>query len=189
MASLCQRAADFGVTVFLSHPERDGPSGKCYNTLFVIAADGRIVGKHRKICTLSGAEGWSSPGEVVTPIPVPPVGSVGLLICADAYTPTIATTLKAQGAQMLVSAAAWGPGLHGPNGEWERCSRETGLPLLVCNRTGLDRTLRFTAAESLVVQDGQRLCAFTSERSALFLVTWDLETQTCVTAEHRRVDL
>ena len=39
-----------------------------------------------------------------------------------------------------------------PNGEWERCSRETGLPLLVCNRTGIDRTLRFTAAESLVAK-------------------------------------
>ena len=189
MASLCQRAAHFGVTVFLSHPERDAQSGKCYNTLFVIGTEGRIIGKHRKIRTLSGAEGWSSPGEAATPIAVPPVGQVGLLICADAYTPTIATTLKAQGAQMLVSAAAWGPGLHGPNGEWERCSRETGLPLLVCNRTGIDRTLRFTAAESLVVHNGQRLCAFTSERSAMFLITWDLETQTCLTAEHQRVEL
>jgi predicted amidohydrolase len=189
MASLCQRAARLGVTVFLSHPERDGQSGKCYNTLFVIAADGHIVGKHRKIHTLSGAEGWSSPGEAVAPVPVPPVGNVGLLICADAYTPAIATTLKAQGAQMLVSAAAWGPGLHGPSGEWERCSRETGLPLLVCNRTGIDRTLRFTAAESLVVQDGQRLCSFTSERSAMFLIAWDLKTQTCVVAEPQRVDL
>src|SRR5262245_55521011 len=189
MASLCQRAAQLGVTVFLSHPERDAQSGKCYNTLFVIAADGCIVGKHRKIHTLSGAEGWSSPGEVVTPVPVPPVGNVGLLICADAYTPTIATNLKAQGAQMLVSAAAWGPGLHGPDGECERCSRETGLPLLVCNRTGIVRTLRFTAAESLVVKDGQRLCSFASERSAIFLIAWELETQTCVTEEHRRVDL
>jgi predicted amidohydrolase len=189
MASLCQRAARLGVTVFLSHPERDAQSGKCHNTLFVIAADGCIVGKHRKIHTLTGAEGWSSPGESVAPVPVPPVGNVGLLICADAYTTTIAATLKVQGAQMLVSAAAWGPGMHGPDGEWERCSRVTGLPLLVCNRTGIDRTLRFTGAESLVVKDGKRLCAFTSERSAMFLIAWDLETQTCVTAEHRRVDL
>jgi N-carbamoylputrescine amidase len=189
MASLCQRAADLGVTVFLSHPERDAQSGQCYNTLFVIAADGRIVGKHRKIRTLSGAEGWSSPGQVVAPVLVPPVGQVGLLICADAYTPEIATRLKSQGAQLLVSAAAWGPGLHGPHGEWERCTRETGLPLLVCNRTGIDRTLRFTAAESLVVQDGQRLCAFTSARSALFLIAWDLETRQFSTPEPQRVDL
>jgi predicted amidohydrolase len=43
MTSLCQRAASLGVTVFLSHPERDAQSGKCYNTLFVIAADGRVA--------------------------------------------------------------------------------------------------------------------------------------------------
>jgi predicted amidohydrolase len=189
MAALCQRAARLGVTVFLSHPERDARSGKCYNTVFVIAADGRIVGKHRKIRTLTGAEGWSSPGEVITPIAVPPVGNVGVLICADAYTTTIAATLQAQGARMLISAAAWGPGFHGPNGEWERCSRETGLPLLVCNRTGMDRTLSFTAAESLVVQDGRRLCTFTSECSAIFLIAWDLETHRCVPAQHQRLDL
>ena len=112
-----------------------------------------------------------------------------MLICADAYTTTIATNLKAQGAEMLVSAAAWGPGLHGPDGEWERCSYETGLPRLVCNRTGIDRTLRFTGAESLVVKDGQRLCSFVSERSAMFLITWDLEMQTGVKGEYQRVDL
>jgi predicted amidohydrolase len=44
MASLCQRAASFGVRVFLSHPERDAQSGKCYNTLFVIGSEGRIIG-------------------------------------------------------------------------------------------------------------------------------------------------
>lgn len=189
MASLCQRAAHLGVTVFLSHPERDAQSGKCYNTLFVIAADGRIVGHHRKINALPGAEGWSSPGEVAIPVLVPPVGPVGLLICADAYSPGIATHLKAQGAQLLVSAAAWGPGMHGPSGEWERCTRDTGLPLFVCNRTGIDRTLRFTAAESVIVKDGQRLVSFASERSAVCLIEWDLETQTCVTREPQRVDL
>ena len=97
--------------------------------------------------------------------------------------------LKAQGAQLLVSAAAWGPGLHGPKGEWERCTRDTGLPLFVCNRTGIDRTLRFTAAESVIVKDGQRLLSFVSERSAVCLIEWDVETQTCVTREPQRVDL
>ncbi len=66
-ASLCQRAAHLGVTVFLSHPERDTQTGQCHNTLFVIGADGCIVGKHRKIRILSGAEGWSSPGAVCAP--------------------------------------------------------------------------------------------------------------------------
>lgn len=37
---------------------------------------------------------------------------------------------------MLISSAAWAHGFHGPNGEWERCTQNAGLPLLVCNRTG-----------------------------------------------------
>lgn len=189
MVSLCQRAARLGVTVFISHPERDALSGKCYNSVFVITAAGRIVGKHRKINTLPGAEGWSSPGETATPILVPPVGPVGVLICADACSPGIATHLKAQGARLLVSAAAWGPGLHGPNGEWERCSRDTGLPLFVCNRTGMDRILRFTDAASVIVQEGRRLIAFTSERSAICLIEWDVQTQTCVSREPGRIAL
>ncbi len=177
------------MTLFLSHPERDAQSGKCYNTVFVIAADGQIIGKHRKIHTLSGAEGWSSPGDVVAPVSVPPVGSVGLLICADAYTSTIAASLKDQGTRLLVSAAAWGPGFHGPEGAWERCSRDTGLPIMVCDRTGIDRILRFTGAESIVAKDGQRLCTFTSERPAIFLLGWHLETQTCIMEAYQRIDL
>lgn len=189
MASMCQLAARLRVTVFLSHPEQDQQTEKQYNTLFVIAANGRILGKHRKINALSGAEGWSSPGESVTPVLVPPVGQVGLLICADAYSPGIAQSLKAQGARLLVSAAAWGPGFHGPSGEWERCSRDTGLPLLVCNRTGIDRTLGFTGAESVVVKDGQRLVAFASERSAICLIDWDMERQEVTTWASQHVDL
>jgi predicted amidohydrolase len=178
------------VTVFLSHPERDRQTGKLYNTVFVIAADGTIVGKHRKINTLRvGSEAWSSPGEQVAPILVPPWGRVGILICADAYSVEIARHLQAQGAQVLVSSAAWAPGLYGPQGEWEQCTRETGLPLLVCNRTGSDQTLSFSAAESVIVKDGQRLLSLRSERSAIFLIDWDLKAQNLAAPEHRRIYL
>lgn len=145
------------MTVFLSHPERDCQTAKLHNSVFVIGADGAILGKHRKINTLRvGAEAWSSPGGPAAPILIPPVGQVGVLICADAYPPGIAKSLQAQGAQLLVSSAASAPGLHGPNGEWERCTRDTGLSLLVCNRTGPDLTLNFTEAQSVIVKDGQR---------------------------------
>ena len=189
MTHFCQLVARLRVTVFLSHPERDRQTDKLHNTVFVITADGTLVGKHRKInVVLPGAESWSSPGEQVAPVPVHPV-SVGILICADACSLGIAGSLKAQGAQLLMSAAAWGPGPHEPNGEWEQCTRETGLPLLVCNRTGTDRTLSFTGAESVVVKDGRRLLSFRSERSAILMVDWDLETQSLATRKHQRVYL
>lgn len=174
MTRVCQLAAHHRVTVFLSHPERDLQTGKLYNSLFVIDADGEIVGKHRKVNTLPvGSEAWSSPGEQVAPILIPTVGHIGVLMCADAYSPGIAQSLQTQGAQLLVSSAAWAPGLHGPNGEWERCTRDTGLSLLVCNRTGPDRTLNFTEAESVLVKDGKRLLSFRAEHSAIFMIEWD----------------
>ncbi|MDQ2799201.1 MAG: carbon-nitrogen hydrolase family protein [Armatimonadota bacterium] len=176
MTHICQLAARLGITVFLSHPERDRESNRLYNSVFVITADGTIAGKHRKINVLPGAEGWSSPGEPAEPIPVLSL-SVGILICADAYSPEIAQGLKTQGAQMLVSSAAWGPGLYGPEGEWEQCTLETGLPLFVCNRTGRDQMLDFTGATSIIAKEGQRLLSFQSDTSAILTIDWDLATQ------------
>ena len=190
MRHVGQLAARLHMTVFLSHPEQDRRSKKHYNSVFVIASDGTIAGTHRKINTLRiGSESWSSPGEHAAPVRVHPVGHVGILICADACSPGIAGSLKAQGARMLVSSAAWAPGLHGPDGEWERCTKDTGLPLLVCNRTGPDRTLDFTQAESVIVKDGQRLLSLSSKQSTLFVIDWNPRTHTLTPPPYRRIDL
>jgi 5-aminopentanamidase len=190
MRDFCRLVAGLHVTVFLSHPERDPQTAKLHNSVFVIAADGAILGTHRKINTLRiGDEAWSSPGDRVTPIPAEPFRRVGILICADAYSPGIARGLQAQGAELLVSSAAWAPGFHGPDGEWEHCTRDTGLPLFVCNRTGPDRTLDFSGAESVIVKDGARLLTCRSTRSAIFTIEWDLQAQTLVTPAYQRMDL
>ena len=145
-----------------------------------------MLGRHRKINTLrTGSESWSSPGEQGGPIAIDPVGQVGILICADAYSPGIARGLKALDARLLVSSAAWAPGLHGPNGEWESVTADTGIPLLVCNRTGPDRTLDFTQAQSVVVKDGKRRLSLQSERSAVFMIDWDVDRADLRTAEYR----
>ena len=80
-------------------------------------------------------------------------------------------------------------GSPGPDGEWERCTRDTGLPLFMCNRTGPDRTLDFTGAESVIVKDGSQLLTFRSERSAIFMIERDFTTQTLATRASQRTDL
>jgi hypothetical protein len=112
-----------------------------------------------------------------------------MLIGADAYSLGIAQRLQAHGAELLVSSAAWPPGLHGPDGEWERCTRDTGLPLFVCNRTGPDRTLDFTGAESVIVKDGARLLTFRAQCSAISTVEWDRTTQALATQVYQCTDL
>ena len=66
---------------------------------------------------------------------------------------------------------------------------ETGLPLMVCNRTGPDRTLDFTRAESVVAKDGKRLLSFSSERSAIVIIDWNVQTQNLATSEYQTVYL
>jgi N-carbamoylputrescine amidase len=111
------------------------------------------------------------------------------LVCADAFTPGIAGSLKRSGAQLLISPSSWGPGLHGPNGEWEDRSRETGVPLIVCNRTGTDRTLDFRKAQSLVVKNGERLLTHSSERSAVLTLDWDFSAMAPMTAAFQMMPL
>ncbi len=172
MQQVCRLVRTLKRTVFLSCPERDG--SRLYNTVFVIDSAGEIIGRQRKINVLSDSLSWSSPGDLAVPIECGGI-KVGVLVCADAYTPNIARAMKFEGAQFLVSPASWGPGLHGPNGEWEQRTHETGLPLIVCNRTGAEKTLDFWKAPSLVVKDGMRVLTHTSERSAVLTFDWDFD--------------
>ncbi|CUQ67521.1 carbon-nitrogen hydrolase family protein [Candidatus Nitrospira inopinata] len=186
MTRFCRLVRKLGVTVFFAAPEREG--NRLYNSVFVIGPRGDILGKHQKINTKSDSLSWSSPGDRAQPVRCDGI-TVGLLVCADAFTPGIAGSLKRSGAQLLISPSSWGPGLHGPNGEWEDRSRETGVPLIVCNRTGTDRTLDFRKAQSLVVKNGERLLTHSSERSAVLTLDWDFSAMAPMTAAFQMMPL
>jgi len=187
MGRFCQLVKSVQISVFLAGPERDTTTGKLHNSAFLINSDGEIIGKHRKINVHAEAS-WASPGEAISAIEWNGL-KVGILICSDAYTEDIAGSLKAQGAQLLVSPAAWAPGLYGPAGEWEQRTLDTGLPLIVCNRTGREETLSFLEAESLVVKNGQRMISHRSERSVVLTFDWDLATMDLLSPEYQRDDL
>jgi 5-aminopentanamidase len=173
---MCDLARRYEVALFISHVERDREKNTLHNSVFTIAANGELLRQHRKINTLRiGSEAWSTPGVDSTVVELHPYGKVGILICADACSPGIAAQLKTDGARLLVSSAAWAPGLHGPNGEWERITELTGLPLFVCNRTGDDKIMSFVKAESVVAHHGRRLLSLTATQSAAFLIEWSLQ--------------
>lgn len=156
--------------VLLGCPEKS--DDKLYNSVFVINRDGDLIGRQRKITSIT--DDWSTAGKCIEPIDLENV-KIGVLICADSYTKNIADTLLVKGAVILVAPSAWGPGLHGPNGEWEQRSLETGLPLFVCNRTGEDETVTFWEAESLIIKNGKRLLTHKSVQSAILTFDWNIE--------------
>ena len=166
---LARLSSDFGVASFVSQPERDGTSGKLFNSLFVIGRNGQILGRHRKLNPTPGSEDWASAGEPRGPVPVDGI-KIGLLVCADPYTALPALRLRDSGAQLLVSAAAWWPGEWGPKGEWEARTLDTGLSMIVCNRTGSDNGSRMFDSESVVVDRGEKLLALGAPESTVFTV-------------------
>ena len=189
MEEFCKLVKKRNVSVFLSHPERDPATDKLYNTVFVINQEGHIVGKHSKIKALGGAESWSTAGTKIVPVECGGV-QAGILICADAYKNEIAQVFKDKGAQMLVSPVSWGPGHCGPDGEWEARSADTGLPMMVCNRSGTEAgELDYSLAESVVAQNGVRLLEATSDRSVVLSFDWDVENMSIISSDFERVYL
>ena len=187
--SYCNLVKELGLTVFLSHPERDPATDKMYNTIFVINRCGEIVGKHRKVKALRGAEGWSTAGSEIDPISCDGV-NVGVLICADSYKNEVAQVLKDKGAELFVSPVAWGPGQCAPDGEWEQRTVDNGVPIMVCNRSGVERDdLDYRRAESVVAKDGKRLLEATSDRSVILTFDWDLDGMTTLSEDFQRVYL
>jgi omega-amidase len=169
MRRLARLSSDLRVASFVSHPEREPGTGILFNSLFVIGRNGRILGRQRKLNPTPGSEDWSSAGEPGRPIPVDGI-KLGLLICADAYTALPALRLCDSGAQLLVSSAAWWPGEWGPKGEWEARTLDTGLPMIVCNRTGCDHESQLVDSESVVVDRGEKLLTLQAPESTVFIV-------------------
>lgn len=166
IARFCDLARDHQVAVILGSPWFDGTTNRHYNAAILIDEQGRVAGKHCKINVLPGSEGWSSPGPEIRPI-VWNGHKLGLLICSDAYTPNHAAELARQGAEVLISPAAWAPGFHGPSGEWEQRSQETGLCVYVCNRTGAEVNMNFEGSLSVVIAGGHRLIDYSQKQAAI----------------------
>ncbi|XUX00128.1 MAG: carbon-nitrogen hydrolase family protein [Dehalogenimonas sp.] len=172
---LCQIAKDRELNLIIGQPERDLKSGLLYNSAFAIDSSGKITGKHRKVCVHPGPEeGWSTPGDGVEPISINGF-KVGILICADIYSPDLALQMKNRGAQLLICPAAWGA-KYGPGDRWEKRTAETGLPLWVCNRTGREKEVDWTGGESIVAKDGNRLLVHSGSDSCVLFFDWDMKT-------------
>ena len=187
MQGICRLVKERDLTVFLAQPERDPESGKLYNTVFIINPQGEITGRHHKIKVLHGAEAWSSPGHKNEPLDVDGM-KVGILVCADGYKNQIAQELKDKGARILVSPAAWGPGDCAPDGEWEQRTVDTGLPIMVCNRSGGEgEDLDYRQAESAVAQNGRRLLTGTCDRSVILSFDWDMDGMELLSKDFDRV--
>ncbi len=185
---LIDRAAERGLGLFLGCGERDETSGEAHNACLVFGPDGALLGRHRKTKKIGSAEIWASPGQSVRPISCPGFFA-GVLVCADSWTPDHAVTLRDLGAEVIVVAAAWPPGEHGPNGCWERGSQACGLPYWVCNQTGPHARLDFRAAVSAVIVAGEAKLSHHGPDETLLLFDWDFTRADVASAQFEAIPL
>lgn len=100
--------------MFLSAAEYDERDGKGYNSCFVINREGKLLGKHRKMCShRKGFERWLSLGRETHVFNIGTL-HVGLLVCADSYYEQPCLEIKKKKADMVLVTAAWPPGNAAP---------------------------------------------------------------------------
>lgn len=168
-------ARETKASLVLGTPEA-ATTGELFNSMVLFASDGSVTGRHRKINALRmGSESWSTPGDRASVLTAEGIGRIGFFVCADMYSTRLVDETAALGVDLLLSSAAWAPGHHGPNGEWELASSTTGRPVLVCNRTGHD-VLDFNAARSVAAVDGTIAFFHASPEPHIALVDWTPDT-------------
>jgi predicted amidohydrolase len=99
-----------------------------YNTAVLIGPDGKLIGKYRKH-KLEHELVRNTPG-TETPVFQTPLGTIGIMICADRRDPELVKRLAGGGAELLIcpSGGMFGPKSNDPI--LQDRSKENALPIL-----------------------------------------------------------
>ncbi len=145
-------AAEHGVVMIASLFERRA-AGLYHNTAVVFEADGRLLGKYRKMHIPDDPgfyeKFYFTPGDLgFEPIQTS-VGKIGVLVCWDQWYPEAARLMALAGAEVLVypTAIGWDPDDSQDEKQRQReawllshrgHAVANGIPVLSCNRTGFE---------------------------------------------------
>jgi predicted amidohydrolase len=99
-------ARKHGVHLVAGLVEREEEKHLIYNTAVLIGADGRIIGRYRKVCLpRAEIEAGITPGTEY-PVFETSFGKVGLMICYDGFFPEPARQLSMGGAEVIAFPVA-----------------------------------------------------------------------------------
>ena len=150
--ALCDVARETGCVIVASLFERRAP-GLSHNTAAIIDADGSLAGIYRKMHIPDDPgyyeKFYFTPGDLGFEPVDTQVGRLGVLVCWDQWYPEAARLMALAGAEVLIypTAIGWDPS---DTAEEQARQREAwitvqrghavanGLPVLVCNRVGLE---------------------------------------------------
>ena len=187
-------AAKHGVVIVASLFERRA-AGLYHNTAVVLEADGRLVGRYRKMHIPDDPgfleKFYFTPGDLgFEPIETS-VGRLGVLVCWDQWYPEAARLMALAGAELLLypTAIGWDPADVQDEKDRQRMAWilshrghavANGLPVLSCNRTGFEPAphgqggIQFWGSSLVLGPQGEVLAEAGTETSQLLLADVDL---------------
>src|ERR1035437_169448 len=184
-------AAEAGVHVHASLYERaDGPDGLGFNTAVIVAPDGELVGRTRKLHIPVTAgyheDRYFRPGPAgAAPFPVVALGEahLGLPTCWDQWFPEVARAYSLEGADVLVYPTAIGSEPEHPDFDtqplWELVivgnAIANGLFMVAVNRIGEEAPLRFYGSSFICDPYGRKLVQAPRDEPAVLLADLDLD--------------
>ena len=150
-------AAELGVVIVASLFEKRA-EGLYHNTTAVIDADGRYLGKYRKMHIPDDPgyyeKFYFTPGDLGYKVFETRFGKIGVLICWDQWYPEAARITSLMGADFLVYPTAIGWAGHQPDEvnqdqyhAWQSVMKghsvANGIPVIAVNRTGIEGEMHF----------------------------------------------
>jgi N-carbamoylputrescine amidase len=191
---LAQIAKERKIALVVSLFERRA-AGVYHNTCAVIDADGRFLGKYRKMHIPDDPAYYEkfyfTPGDLGFEPCQTSVGKLGVLVCWDQWYPEAARLMALAGADMLLypTAIGWDPSDDDAEKSRQREAWITvqrghavanGLPLLACNRTGFEASpdggkgIQFWGSSFVAGPQGEFIAQASTDKREMLIVDVDL---------------
>ncbi len=183
-------AAETGVHVHASLYEKAPDGGLGFNTAIVVAPDGELVGRTRKLHIPVTAgyheDRYFRPGPAEgAPFPLVALGEarLGLPTCWDQWFPELARAYSLAGADVLIYPTAIGSEPDHPDFDtqplWERVIVANGIAngtfMVAVNRTGEEPPLRFYGSSFISDPYGRVLVQAPRDEPAVLVADLDLD--------------
>lgn len=135
--------------------------GKLYNSAVVIGPQG-IVGNAQKHNLYGSDHMWAQPSEAQNPVIITPAGRLGVLICRDVgnkYRESYAFFKPGQkfynrgSVDTIALLTNWGAAYGYPDSAWVELVEDTRANLVVSNRVGKERDMRFKGGSCVIDRD------------------------------------
>jgi N-carbamoylputrescine amidase len=186
-----EMARETGAHVHASLYERaDGSDGLGYNTAIIVAPDGRLLGRTRKL-HIPVTAGYHedryfrpgpSGGDAFAVVALGPA-HLGLPTCWDQWFPEVARAYSLEGADVLVYPTAIGSEPEHPDFDtqplWEQVivgnAIANGVFMVAVNRIGEEPPLRFYGSSFICDPYGRKLVQAPRDEPAVLLADLDLD--------------